>query len=187
MARPEVRDAGRALRQKAGSEAKRHHRPLRYAVITRAKPLTAELTDGSLVLDDDDLVLGQWPEQYRKQYGLRVDDTLIVNRMSNGDWLATDVVSDRPIRKFVRTKASAKEAEGGGGEGGEETEPEEGSEETEAETSAADEIDRSEFKGFCEHGSDPNFPRPADFPSVDWFGTVEPLNGKHSDTLIVPP
>lgn len=183
MARPEVKEVGRAVRRRIDDDTRRQHRPKRYAAITRLHPLTAELTEGSLVLDEDDLVLGQWVEQYRKQYGLRVGDTLTVHRMGNGDWVADDVVSDRKIRR-LKSKAKSKK---GGGEGGEgEEEPEEGSEELEEEEEAEEAEALAALKGYALHGTDPNFPRPA-CGSCEWHGTVEPVNALDHDTWINPP
>ena len=204
MARREVKEAGRAMRQRIEDDSKRHHRPARYAVIKKLHPLTAELTDGSLILDDDDLVLSQWVEQYRKQYGMAVGETLLVHRMHNGDWMATDVISDRKIRR-LKTKPKQKPGKGGGGGGGggeevEDESPEEGSPELEAEEEAEEEKEaeededaagavpkKPELKGFVVHGTNPNVPRPAEIGSVEWQGTVEPVNAIDNDTWINPP
>lgn len=40
-------------------------------------------------------------------------------------------------------------------------------------------------KGFVEHGSDPNYPRPDDgFPSYEWLGDVKPNNWTAVDTWV---
>jgi len=187
----DAREAGRSIRQRIQEEVKRQQRPARYAVITRANPRTAELTEGGLILDEDDLVLGQWVEQYRKQYGLRVGDTLIVHRMHNGDWLASEVVSDREVRRLKATPTKgpgsggpgAGEEGGEGGEGEEAEPPEEGGEDLE-DVIEAEEVEAS--KGFAYHGIDPSAARP-NCGSCEWHGTVEPLNGIDHDTWINPP
>lgn len=200
MARKEVKEASRALTKRMRDESKRHHRPKRYAVITRLHPLTAEMTEGSLVLDDDDLVLSQWVEQYRKQYGLRVGDALTVHRMGNGDWVADDVISDRKVR---RLKAKPKPGGGGEGEGGEEggeegeggesEEPEEGSEELEeAEDEEGDPGTKalgallSGGIGVIVHDEDGTVARGTEFSHYIWVGSVVPLNRLEVDFWMKP-
>jgi len=41
-------------------------------------------------------------------------------------------------------------------------------------------------KGFISHGSNPNLPRPVGFASVEWYGSVEPVNWIDGDTWIDP-
>lgn len=38
-------------------------------------------------------------------------------------------------------------------------------------------------KGFIFHGADANAPRPDNFISVEWIGSVEPLNAIEGDTF----
>jgi hypothetical protein len=56
--------------------------------------LTCELTDARIKpVAGDDLVLGQWVRRYHASHGIRVGDTLALQLMSNGEWLATEVIS----------------------------------------------------------------------------------------------
>lgn len=41
-------------------------------------------------------------------------------------------------------------------------------------------------KGSVVHGTNPSLPRPGGFESVEWIGTVEPLNAADNDTWINP-
>lgn len=42
---------------------------------------------------------------------------------------------------------------------------------------------KTQAKGFVNHGNDANVARP-DYVSVEWFGTVEPVNAIDGDTWI---
>ena len=42
-------------------------------------------------------------------------------------------------------------------------------------------------KGYIEHGSDPNVARPDVYGSVEWHGSVEPLNAIDGDTWVETP
>jgi hypothetical protein len=74
-----------------------HTRPPRYAIITKLKPLTCDLEDSPQDLTEDELNLGHTVRQYDATYGLEVNDTLVVHEMSDGTFVAYEVLHDNPV------------------------------------------------------------------------------------------
>lgn len=86
MSERSVRRTARAIRAAADRRAEAAPRA-EYALVTRASPLTAVMTERSVTLHEDDLVLGgaEAPDE---------GDTLVVFPMANGDWAVVQVVAE---------------------------------------------------------------------------------------------
>lgn len=59
-----------------------------YGQVLSVNPTTVELHDSAIVLDDDILI---WPYDTD---GLKANDTVVVQEMSDGDWVVLNVLSD---------------------------------------------------------------------------------------------
>lgn len=95
MSDPHVRAAARAIRRHVHDNQNRHSRHPRYAEVVATSPLTARLNDTGLTLSDEALMLSQWARKYDYDHTIDVGDTLLITEMSDGDWLVSDVVSDK--------------------------------------------------------------------------------------------
>ena len=95
-----TRELSRAIRSQAERHAQRHGRGSHFGQVIALKPsLTVHVTDLTLTLNvDDDIVLGQTVRSYDKGTGIKVGDTLVLHPMTNGDWAATDVLSDASVK-----------------------------------------------------------------------------------------
>jgi hypothetical protein len=72
----------------------RSRQALHLAVVTKVDPLEVEFVSGNRTLTEDkDLILTQWLIFYRQHFTLAKRDNVLVCRV-DGDWYATDVVSD---------------------------------------------------------------------------------------------
>lgn len=69
-----------------------------YAEVVDTDPIQVELHDTELTMEaGDDLTLTQHVRWYDSQWGVEIGDTLLVRQMSNGDWVATDVISETEV------------------------------------------------------------------------------------------
>lgn len=96
-ARRHVAEAAQALRRHARSAVEYHARSSSYAQVIAVDPLAVALHGSDEVLDDSQLSLTQWVKRYDLDHTIDVGDTLVIHEMPNGDWLATDVVSDKGL------------------------------------------------------------------------------------------
>lgn len=95
-----VRDLARTLRRHVRDSHEVHGRAPRYGVVSAITPsLRVQVTGTTLTLDesDDDVSMSQHVRWYDKTYGLVVGDTLVLHPMDDGDWVATDVVSQTDV------------------------------------------------------------------------------------------
>lgn len=69
----------------------------KYADVIDLSPLTVEMHGSNFILAEEDLVLSQWVERYDKDHGIDRGDVLIVHLMEDGDYLASDVVSQKTV------------------------------------------------------------------------------------------
>jgi hypothetical protein len=122
--RPQVRKAARAIRGKIKESHEAAPRGVRFAEVRRTEPLQALVTDSSLELDDDDLVLGYAARHYQKQTGLKKGDTFLVQRTPSGTWSVVDVLTDTKIKGTKSGGGSPGGAAGPLGVGGSEEDAE---------------------------------------------------------------
>lgn len=93
-----VKEAARAIRRTSRDVVERVPQTT-MGVIRKAppkgkySPIQVEVTNSSLVLDEDDLSLGQGVRRYHIDKGLQVGDALSLDPLGNGDWLAQEVFS----------------------------------------------------------------------------------------------
>lgn len=69
-----------------------------YAQVRRINPLQIELLDKRVTVSEENLVVTQWVRRYEYEHGLGIGDTVVVDRMPNGDFLVSDVVSTNEVQ-----------------------------------------------------------------------------------------
>lgn len=89
-----VKRVAQAIREQDRDTAHRMVREIEYADVRQVNPLLAEMHSSSVVLDDEDLTLGQWARSYDSAVGIAPGDTLAVKQMRGGGWLVTDIIND---------------------------------------------------------------------------------------------
>lgn len=94
MAKQQAKELAKNMRDHSRREAQRHGRGLRYGVVRALEPISIEITDANLLLDASDIVLGQTVRAYAKGTPLKKGDTLALAPMSNGEWVAVDVLGE---------------------------------------------------------------------------------------------
>lgn len=72
-----------------------------YARVMRVSPLGIELLGRRVTLAEENIVITQWVRRYEYEHGLGIGDTVVVDRMPNGDFLVSDVVSKDDIQGGV--------------------------------------------------------------------------------------
>lgn len=95
-----IKSAARALREHAMRAAEYRmadQRGPHYATVLEVDPISAEVHDLNLLLEDEDLSLCQQVRFYHEQFGIDEGDTLLVHEMGDGDWVATAVLSDKDV------------------------------------------------------------------------------------------
>ena len=88
-------ELARAIRRHAHRQIDGKVRTLEYGVVVRKEPLAVERIAGHERLDDDDLVFSQTVRAYERYDGFKINDTLVLQLMGNGDWLVLSVLSDK--------------------------------------------------------------------------------------------
>lgn len=91
----EVRRAAASLRNHSRRAISWQTKEVQMAVVRQIDPIAVEVTESHLYLDDDDLTLSQDVRVYERQYGLKVGDTVTVTPIGRGDYVVSDVVSDK--------------------------------------------------------------------------------------------
>lgn len=89
-------EIARALRDhhERHSEQRAHHQPVIGIVksVGGGTPgFSVVIPDSGFVLDSDDLVVGQAVAQYDQDYGIKVDDSVSLMPLANGDYVAVSV------------------------------------------------------------------------------------------------
>lgn len=69
--------------------------PPKYGIVLGLDPFTVELAEHRIQLTDDDLVLTQSARRYSLDHGIKVGDVVVVTQMGNGDWVLSEIVSDK--------------------------------------------------------------------------------------------
>lgn len=87
MASPEIRRAAKAIRSTAGRVGEYLDNPPVYGEVLTISPVSVELHDSSVVLDEDILIFPNGTD------GLAAHDTVVVQEMSDGDWVVLNVLS----------------------------------------------------------------------------------------------
>jgi hypothetical protein len=96
--RRSIRRAARALRDHSRRVVDYERRDPQYAIVRTNKPaVAAELSESNLKLERDEIVYSQWVTRFDREHGIEPGDSLYVTPMPNGEWLATDVVTDRDV------------------------------------------------------------------------------------------
>lgn len=96
MARPGVQRAAKAAREQARRVSHAGARHPHFADVLDIDPLVVEPHDIDVTLvEGDSLTLSQWVRAYDLQHGIDVDDTVIVQRMANDEWIAVDVIAEK--------------------------------------------------------------------------------------------
>lgn len=96
MSRPGAQRAARAVRDHTRRSSAAHARHPHLAEVVDVDPLTVEPHDIRVELvDGDSLTLTQWVRAYDLQHTIDAGDTLIIQRMPNDEWVATDVIAHK--------------------------------------------------------------------------------------------
>lgn len=107
-----VRRAASAVRGHVGRGINFHVAKPQYGVVTQVMPLLVQLkqqaaaSSPEIILDDEDLTFSQTARRYDIDFGIKVDDTLVLLPVASGDWVVMTVVSEKigfegpsPLRK----------------------------------------------------------------------------------------
>lgn len=86
------RELARRIHGVAAEKAKRERTTYRFEVIDD-KPMTLEMVDGGVELEDDDFEMTQMVRLYDKRYGIAIGDHVLMVK-DEPDWLMVDVLSD---------------------------------------------------------------------------------------------
>lgn len=100
----EVRRAAEALSEHARKSIAFHTQKVEMAVVQSIDPLTAELVEGRLTLDETQLLLGFTARKYDQDHGIEVGDTLTVVEVSGDDYVVLEVHGSKEILKGVGTE-----------------------------------------------------------------------------------
>lgn len=92
-----VREVAKAVRSHAKRSAQSVVRHPQYARVLTTDPLEVELVESKHILEEEDLVLSQWVSRYDTDHTIDPGDTALVQPMRNGDWLVTDIVSEKAV------------------------------------------------------------------------------------------
>lgn len=107
----EIRRAAQAMRAHSARVAAAHGpKSPQLAIVRQVVPLTAEMTDHRLQLDDDDLILAQAVRRYHTDYGIVAGDTLVLIPTSGDDFVVVGVLSENEVKAGI---ATPKQAAGG--------------------------------------------------------------------------
>jgi hypothetical protein len=94
----QIRAAARALRRHGTRMTKAHGtKPPKLAIVTDADPLTAEMVDHNIQLDEDDLMLTQKARRYIHDYGINAGDTLVLLQLDSDDFAVVEIVSETDV------------------------------------------------------------------------------------------
>lgn len=107
-----------ALRGKLEHAVSYFGRTADYGTVVSIDPIRVELhEEGHTIEEDEDLTLGHEVKQYVADYGDLVPadddddgDTLVVHRMSDGDWVAVSVLHDTEVSASARAEELAARA-----------------------------------------------------------------------------
>jgi hypothetical protein len=103
----EVRRAAEALSEHVRKSHSYHSRPVEQAVVASVSPLTAELVEGRLTLDETQLLLGFTARKYDQDHGIVIGDTLTLVEVSGDDYVVLEVHGSKEILKGVGTEPAA--------------------------------------------------------------------------------
>jgi hypothetical protein len=96
VARPGVARAAQAAREQARRVSRSEDRHPHFADVLEVDPLVVEPHDIDVrLVEGTSLTLSQWVRAYDLQHVIDVDDTVIVQRMANDEWLAVDVIAEK--------------------------------------------------------------------------------------------
>lgn len=96
MARlPETRQLTKALYRHTHGMIHQNVAKMQKALVVDDEPLTVELLNSDIRIDEDHLLLGSWSRYYDSRYTIDVGDALIVTPLndSDGDWFVSDVLA----------------------------------------------------------------------------------------------
>lgn len=93
-----------AIRGTSGKVVREHHPLPQRAVVREIDPLTVELAESNLMLEDEDLTVTQHVRRYDRDYGLEVGDTVVVIPVSGGEFVVTSVISKKHTFQGVQTE-----------------------------------------------------------------------------------
>lgn len=87
-----------AIRAGARRHEERNGRRVYRGVITSLAPLAIDLLGVDLALDALDVDFSQDVARYAASEGLQIGDSLALNEVADGEWVAVTVISDTAIR-----------------------------------------------------------------------------------------
>jgi len=96
---PETRKLAQAMRRHAARQVAVSGAKFQKALVrkTNPSPLVIELINHDVIIEHDHILLGAWPRWYDRQWGFKVGDTLLVTKLSDGDWYVFDVFSETDL------------------------------------------------------------------------------------------
>jgi len=123
MASDAIRRAAAAIRRHDRDLVENQVREIEYAQVTRSSPLSLDLFDSSISLDEDDLTLSQWVRAYQSSVGIKAGDRLAITKMRSGGWLAVDVIGRKGAANMTGGVTGPKGDKGDKGDPGEKGDP----------------------------------------------------------------
>jgi hypothetical protein len=94
----EIRRVARAVRNHSARAVGAYSsKPPKLAIVRKVDPLTAEMADHRLQLDEDDLLLTQAMRRYHRDTGIAAGDTLVLIPVSTDDFVVVGVLSQENI------------------------------------------------------------------------------------------
>lgn len=157
----------RALRAQSGRVVSHHSRPVQLAKVVKVKPLSLELFEGKMILDEDDLI---FPKAVKKRK-LKAGEVVTVAQVHTDEYIVlTDGATAGAVDKGDAKEAEAIEKEEEEAEGGD--------------SAAAMAALATDGVGMIVHGTNDSTARGSVYAHYIWVGAKKPLNALENDQWI---
>lgn len=93
----ETRHLARAVREHSRGAVSKLGQKIVKGAVVQESPLAVELFANDVIIHADFLILGAWPRYFDRIFGIKLNDTLLLTRLDDGDWYVIDVLSQSDL------------------------------------------------------------------------------------------